>query len=106
MSGEAITFNRPTLEGSELDYMRRAVQQGHTSSSGPFSKQVSDLLSFELGGADVLLTTSCTAALEMSGLLLDIQPGDVVIVPSFTFVTTALAFTARRSPTAVCGHRG
>ena len=92
MSAEAITFNRPTLEGSELDYMQRAVNQGHTSSSGPFSKQVSELLSSELGVADVLLTTSCTAALEMSGLLLDLQPGDVVIVPSFTFVTTALAF--------------
>jgi dTDP-4-amino-4,6-dideoxygalactose transaminase len=92
VSAESITFNRPTLEGSELDYMRRAVEQGHTSSAGPFSKQVSDLLSAELGAADVLLTTSCTAALEMSGLLLDIRPGDVVIVPSFTFVTTALAF--------------
>ncbi len=92
MNDHAINFNRPTLEGSELEYMRRAVDQGHTSSAGPFSTEASALLSSELEAADVLLTTSCTAALEMSGLLLDIQPGDVVIVPSFTFVTTALAF--------------
>jgi dTDP-4-amino-4,6-dideoxygalactose transaminase len=92
VSSPPITFNRPTIEGRELDYMRRAVEQGHTSCDGPFAKQVSDLLLADLGAADLLLTTSCTAALEMSGLLLDIQPGDVVIVPSFTFVTTALAF--------------
>ena len=87
-----ITFNRPTLEGNEVEYMRRAVDRGHTSSSGPFAAEVSSLLRSELGAADVLLTTSCTAALEMSGLLLDIQPGDIVVVPSFTFVTSALAF--------------
>jgi dTDP-4-amino-4,6-dideoxygalactose transaminase len=92
MKDPVITFNRPTLEGREVEYMRRAVDRGHTSSSGPFSAEVSSLLRNELGAADVLLTTSCTAALEMSGLLLDIQPGDVVIVPSFTFVTSALAF--------------
>ena len=87
-----ITFNRPTIEGNELMFVREAVQLGHTSSSGPFAKRATDLLRDHQGAADVLLTTSCTAALEMGGLLLDIQPGDVVIVPSFTFVTTALAF--------------
>jgi len=87
-----LTLNRPTLEGDELTYVRRAVEGGHTSSSGPFAALAAANLRDEIGAADVLLTTSCTAALEMSGLLLDLQPGDTVIVPSFTFVTTALAF--------------
>jgi dTDP-4-amino-4,6-dideoxygalactose transaminase len=87
-----ISFNRPALEGAEFAYMRRAVEQGHTSCSGPFSEQASELLRAELDAAEVLLTTSCTAGLELSGLLLDVKPGDLVIVPSFTFVTTALAF--------------
>ena len=87
-----LTFNRPTLEGDELAYVRQAVEGGHTSGSGPFAAQAAEVLRSELGAHDVLLTTSCTAALEMSGLLLDLQPGDTVIVPSFTFVTTALAF--------------
>ncbi len=89
---EPIRFNHPSIEGRELDYIAQAVEHGHTSSSGPFSKQVSDLLCDAHGAADVLLTTSCTDALEMSALLLDRRPGDTVIVPSFTFVSTALAF--------------
>jgi len=87
-----LTFNRPTLEGDELAYVRQAVEGGHTSSSGPFAARAAATLRDEIGAADVLLTTSCTAALEVSGLLLELQPGDTVIVPSFTFVTTALAF--------------
>ncbi|HSJ46289.1 MAG TPA: dTDP-4-amino-4,6-dideoxygalactose transaminase [Euzebyales bacterium] len=91
-STRRLTFNRPTLEGDELAYVRQAVEGGHTSSSGPFAARAAATLRDEIGAADVLLTTSCTAALEMSGLLLGLQPGDTVIVPSFTFVTTALAF--------------
>lgn len=87
-----IVFNRPSVEGRELDLIRQSLEDGHTSSSGPFAKQVSAILREETGAADVLLTTSCTAALEMSALLLDLQPGDTVIVPSFTFVSSALAF--------------
>ena len=87
-----ILFNNPSIEGNEIEYMRAAVADGHSSARGPFSKRAAQLLGDELGAADVLLTTSCTAALEMSALLLDIEPGDTVIVPSFTFVTTALAF--------------
>jgi dTDP-4-amino-4,6-dideoxygalactose transaminase len=87
-----LTFNRPTLEGDELTYIRQAVEGGHTSSAGPFASRAAEVLRDSLGARDVLLTTSCTAALEMSGLLLDLQPGDTVIVPSFTFVTTALAY--------------
>jgi len=87
-----IAFNRPTLVGNELDYVRRAVEGGHTSAAGPFSARVAALLQEAHGGADVLLTTSCTDALEMAALLLDHRPGDTVVVPSFTFVSTALAF--------------
>lgn len=89
---EPIRFNHPSIEGRELEYIARAVDHGHTSSSGPFSHQVSALLREAHGAADVLLTTSCTDALEMSALLLDRRDGDTVIVPSFTFVSTALAF--------------
>lgn len=87
-----IPFNRPGLEGSELEYIAQAVLEGHTSSSGPFAARASELLQARLGSADVLLTTSCTDALEMSAMLLDLQPGDSVIVPSFTFTSTALAY--------------
>ena len=88
----AIPFNAPSLVGDELEYMEAAVRGGHTSAKGPFAKKVVELLREELGAADVLLTTSCTAALELSAMLPDIHPGDKVVVPSFTFVTTALAF--------------
>jgi dTDP-4-amino-4,6-dideoxygalactose transaminase len=92
MSEPEIRFNLPSIEGDELLYMEQAVQQGHTSASGPFSQRVATLLGEELGSEDVLLTTSCTDALEMAAMLLDLQPGDTVIVPSFTHVSTALAF--------------
>jgi dTDP-4-amino-4,6-dideoxygalactose transaminase len=87
-----IPFNRPSLQGREIEYIRAAVEHGHTSAEGPFSARAVALLREELGACDVLLTTSCTAALEMSALLLGIGPGDTVVVPSFGFVTTALAF--------------
>jgi dTDP-4-amino-4,6-dideoxygalactose transaminase len=87
-----IAFNQPTIEGSEFEYVRDAIENGHSSASGPFSARVSELLRGELGAEDVLLTTSCTDALEMTALLLDLEPGDTVVVPSFTFVSTALAY--------------
>jgi dTDP-4-amino-4,6-dideoxygalactose transaminase len=87
-----IPFNRPALEGNELAHVRAAMEGGHTSSSGPFSVQVAAALRSHLGAEEVLLTTSCTSALELSAMLLDLQPGDSVVVPSFTFTTTALAF--------------
>lgn len=87
-----IRFNTPGLEGRELDYIQQAIAGGHTSSSGPFAERASALIRQRLGVADVLLTTSCTDALEMTALMLDLGPGDTVIVPSFTFTTTALAY--------------
>ncbi len=87
-----IPFNRPTLVGNELEYVRRAVEGGHISAAGPYSKQLAALLCAAHGAADVIPTTSCTDALEMAAMLLDHRPGDTIIVPSFTFVSTALAF--------------
>jgi dTDP-4-amino-4,6-dideoxygalactose transaminase len=92
MTDDVIRFNRPSLEGNELAYMQTAVETGHTSCSGPYGSAASALLREWLGAADVLLTTSCTAALEMSALLLDLTPDDSVVVPSFTFPSTATAF--------------
>lgn len=89
---DTIPFNRPTLVGREQELVAAAMASHHTSMDGPYSDRVRDLLRRELGAADVILTTSCTDALEQSALLLDLGPGDVVIVPSFTFVSTALAF--------------
>jgi dTDP-4-amino-4,6-dideoxygalactose transaminase len=87
-----IRFNQPTLEGQEMAYVEEAVRGGHTSMNGPFAKKVTALLEDELDAAGVLLTTSCTDALEMAAMLLRLEPGDTVIVPSFTFVSSALAF--------------
>jgi dTDP-4-amino-4,6-dideoxygalactose transaminase len=88
----AIPFNRPSVVGREFEYIADAISNGHIASSGPFSKQAATLLREELSAAEALLTTSCTSALEMSAMLLDRQPGDTIIVPSFTFVSSALAF--------------
>ena len=90
-----IPFNRPCLVGREQDYMRQAIEQGHLSGDGVFTKQCHALLEQTLGVSKVLLTTSCTHALDMAALLLDIQPGDEVILPSFTFVSTVNAFALR-----------
>lgn len=72
--------------------MRAAIESGHSSAKGPFSEKAARVLQGYIGSQEALLTTSCTSALELSAMLLDLKPGDTVIVPSFTFVTTALAF--------------
>jgi len=87
-----IPFNRAVVGGRELDYAAEAVRGGHISGDGPFTKRCQRLLEEALGVSKVLLTTSCTHALEMSALLLDLQPGDEVIVPSFSFVSSVNAF--------------
>jgi dTDP-4-amino-4,6-dideoxygalactose transaminase len=90
-----IPFNRPSLTGKELTYIAEAVGRGHISGDGYFSKQCHRFLEEALGVPKALLTTSCTHALEMSALLLDIQPGDEVICPDFSFVSTINAFVLR-----------
>lgn len=90
-----VPFNKPTLVGEEMQYIQQALAGMHISGDGSFSKQVHRLLEQVLGVPRVLLTTSCTHALEMSAILLNIQAGDEVIVPSFTFVSTVNAFVLR-----------
>jgi len=90
-----IPFNRPVLTGSEMEYMRAAISNLHISGDGPFTRKVHALLEQLIGAPKALLTTSCTHALEMAALLLDVAPGDEVILPSFTFVSTANAFVLR-----------
>ena len=92
-----IPFNRPCLAGNEYKYIADAIAYGHASGDGPFTRRVHQFLETELGVPRVLLTTSCTHALEMAALLLDCGPEDEVIVPSFTFVSTANAFALRGS---------
>ncbi len=90
-----IPFNKPTFSGKETEYMQQAIQSNHLSGDGQFTKKSHALLEQALGVPKVLLTTSCTHALEMSALLLDLKEGDEVIVPSFTFVSTINAFVLR-----------
>ena len=95
MSEIRVDFNRPVMVGRELEYMKQAIENGHISGDGPFTKKCHAFLEKELGVRKALLTTSCTHALEMSAILLDIQPGDEVIIPDFTFVSTVNAFVLR-----------
>jgi dTDP-4-amino-4,6-dideoxygalactose transaminase len=91
----AVPFNRAAASGNELAYVRDSVERGRISGNGPYTRKCESILSELMGGARVLLTTSCTHALEMAALLLEIEPGDEVIVPSFTFPSTANAFVLR-----------
>lgn len=88
-----IPFNFPYSTGKELQYIVEAINSGQVSGNGPFTKKCHSLLETVWGFKKVLLTSSCTDALEMSAILLNIKPGDEVIVPAYTFVSTALAFT-------------
>lgn len=90
-----ISFNRPYMTGRELWHIAQAHANGHLSGDGPFTKQCHAWLEKQTGARKVLLTQSCTAALEMAAILADIQPGDEIIMPSFTFVSTANAFVLR-----------
>jgi dTDP-4-amino-4,6-dideoxygalactose transaminase len=94
-SAVPIPFNRPHLTGRELQYIAEAHDAGHLSGDGPFTKRCSAWLEAEVGCAKALLTHSCTAALEMAALLAGVGPGDEVVMPSFTFVSTANAFVLR-----------
>ena len=92
---ENIPFNRPFYTGKEKQYIQTALENAHLSGDGVFTKACHALLEDALGVKKVLITTSCTHALEMSAILLNIQPGDEVIIPSFTFVSTVNAFVLR-----------
>lgn len=91
----SIPFNRASFLGNEQKYIAEAIANGHISGDGAFTKKCHSFLEREVGTPKALLTTSCTHALEMAALLLDIQPGDEVIFPSFTFVSTVNGFVLR-----------
>lgn len=91
----SISFNRPTKIGKEFEYIQQALQGSHVSGDGQFTQRVHALLEEVVDVPKALLTTSCTHALEMSALLLELKEGDEVIAPSFTFVSTINAFVLR-----------
>jgi len=95
MAAQRIPFNKPTLLGNEMQALAEAIRSGHLAGNGSFTRRCQRLLEEQLGVKSALLTTSCTDALEMCSILLDIVPGDEVIVPSFTFVSSANAFALR-----------
>ncbi|HQW57020.1 MAG TPA: dTDP-4-amino-4,6-dideoxygalactose transaminase [Saprospiraceae bacterium] len=95
MSQYLIPFNKPYCSGKELEYIREAIQDGKISGDGAFTRKCTELFTSRYGFKKVLLTTSCTDALEMASLLIGIKTGDEVIMPSYTFVSTANPFVLR-----------
>ena len=95
MDREHIPFNWPYMTGKELSYIAEAHKNGSLAGDGSFTKHCQSWIEVHAQCIKVLLTHSCTAALEMTALLLNIQPGDEIIMPSYTFVSTANAFVAR-----------
>jgi dTDP-4-amino-4,6-dideoxygalactose transaminase len=100
-----IPFNRPYTTGAEFACVQQAIEAMHLSGDGAFTKRAHELLRAMTASRAALLTTSCTHALEMMALLLDVQPGDEVIVPTFTFVSTANAFVLRGARPVFCDSR-
>jgi dTDP-4-amino-4,6-dideoxygalactose transaminase len=100
-----IPLNRPTPVGTELGNLAQVLAGGHWGGDGPFSRRCEAMLEAELGGGRVLLTTSGTHALELAALLLDIGPGDEVVVPAFSFASTAGAFALRGARPVFCDIR-
>lgn len=94
-TGPEVPFNKPSLVGNEIKYIRDAVRRGQLAGDGSYTALCCDLLKEQLGVKSTLLTHSCTAALEMAAMLCDLEPGDEVIMPSFTFVSTANAVVLR-----------
>src|SRR5690348_2051923 len=90
-----VPFNRPYVAGKEFEYISQAIARGHLSGNGEFTRRCQRWIEERIGTAKALLTHSCTGALEMAAILADIRPGDEVIMPSFTFVSTANAFVLR-----------
>ena len=102
MSQTAIPFNKPFISGKELFYIADSVMRGHISGNGHYTKMCESYLQNFTHCEKVLMTNSCTAALEMACTLIDLKPGDEVILPSFTFVSTANAVTARGATPVFC----
>jgi len=100
-----IPFNKAYTTGREQEYMQDALARGHISGNGEYTKRCEELLEKTVGVSRALLTTSCTHALEMTALLLDLKPGDEVILPSFTFVSTANAYALRGARLVFCDIR-
>jgi len=100
-----IPFNKPYLSGKELEYIKQAVESGKISGDGIFTKKCHEFFEERYDFQKCLLTTSCTDALEMAAILLDIQPGDEVIMPSYTFVSTSNAFVLRGAKIVFCDSR-
>ncbi len=100
-----IPFNKPCMTGKESEFIAEAIKTGQVSGDGPFSKKCHDLLESSLGTKKALLTTSCTHALEISALLMNLKPGDEVIVPSFAFVSTVNAFVLHGATPVFCDVR-
>ena len=92
---DMISFNKPFLSGMELQYIQQAVSSKKISGDGLFTNKCHTYFQERFGFPKTLLTTSCTDALEMAAILLDIQPGDEIIAPSYTFVSTVNAFVLR-----------
>ena len=90
-----IPFNKPTLIGTEMNYIARCIENAHTSGDGEFTARCQKILEESLGAPKAFLTTSCTHALEMTALLLDVQPDDEVIFPAFTFPSTVNSYVLR-----------
>ena len=95
MNKEEIPFNWPHMTGNELRYIAESHLHGSLAGDGPFTKRCQRWLEDRTGTSSALLTHSCTAALDMTALLIDTQPGDEFIMPSYTFVSTANAFVLR-----------
>ena len=100
-----IDFNRPAFTGREIDYIRDAVQRGMLCGDGEYTKRCSQWMMEHFNIKHVMLTTSCTHALEMAAHLCDIKPGDEVIMPSYTFVSTADAFVLKGAKIVFVGIR-
>src|SRR6478672_9773209 len=92
---EPIPFNRPFTTGTELGYVAEAQRNHHLSGDGSFTKRCHEWIEQQTGCAKALLTHSCTSALDLAALMLDLKPGDEVILPSYTFSSTANAFVLR-----------
>ncbi len=102
---EKIPFNKPFIVGKELEYISQAVQNGHLAGGGEFTRKCEAWMESRFSASHVLLTNSCTAALEIAAMLCGIEPGDEVILPSFTYVSTASAFALRGAKLRFCDIR-